>query len=55
MHQFYFHNLLDGMRWLKTHVMIDYIVIDNETTVTWNEWDAYVDKLNTYCHNVYSY
>lgn len=41
MRQFNFYNLLDGMKWLETHVMIDYIIIDNETTVTWEEWDRY--------------
>jgi hypothetical protein len=53
--QYYFHDLLTGMKWLESHVSIDYIVIDNETTVTWEEWDSYVDRLNVYCKEVYGY
>ena len=55
MRQFHFNNLLDGMRWLETHVLIDYIVIDNETIVTWEEWDYYFEKLNNFCKEIYGY
>jgi hypothetical protein len=54
MKQYYFYDLLAGMQWLESHVMIDYIVIDDDTIVTWEEWDIYFEKLN-FCKKVYGY
>ena len=55
MTEYNFRILLDGMHWLKTHVKIDYIIIDDETVVSWAEWDAYFEKLNAFCKKVYGY
>ena len=54
--EYTFNNLLDGLHWLKvTNVVFDYIVIDYETTVTFEEFDGYFDKLNDFCRKVYGY
>lgn len=55
MTQYNFRYLLDGMYWLKSNVKIDYIIIDDETVVTWAEWDTYFEKLNKFCKEVYGY
>jgi hypothetical protein len=49
-----FHNLLDGLHWLKvTNAVFDHIIIDDEITVTFEEFDAYFNKVNDFCHQVY--
>ena len=52
--EYTFNNLLDGLHWLKvTNVAFDYIIIDYETTVTFDEFDAYFNKVNDFCRKVY--
>lgn len=55
MRQFYFNNLLDGMKYLETHVKIDYIVIDDDRIVTWEKWHIFFEELNNFCKEVYGY
>ena len=48
-----FTNLLDGLYRLKVvQAVFDYIIIDNDTTVLFAEFDAYFAQLNDYCRRV---
>ena len=54
MKEYIFNNLLHGLRWLKVkNVAFDYIIVDDETTVTFDEFDAYFDKVNDFCRKIY--
>lgn len=54
MRQFYFNVLLDGLLYLENK-LFDYIIIDNEITVSCDGISAYIDKLNAYCKEIYGY
>lgn len=52
--EYHFHKLLDGLHWLKTtNAVFDYIIIDEETTVHFDEFNAYYNQVNEFCRKVY--